>query len=300
MKNKLILSLAGLACGFSANTLDAAALNILYVAGSDNSGYKTFATSGQFIGSTWTFLTSGTTGNTIGGDLDRTTTLGPGATSITVKSYMESFDLVIVGLPVSSGNFIDQASGADWAGTDVPILFNAALAARSFTTSDIVANRRVGLVSGDGAISGLTFSNANETTRVSSSALSDRLFAGTSAQNNLYTNTQTDTLNAVGTIGTGEQITTVTNGTATGHGLVFWGVGSTDSYSRTLVNSRALFSLKAGGAGGLSDLNADGQIVLGNLINELTTTAVPEPSSFAAVAGVAALGWVASRRRRSV
>ncbi|MCU0792873.1 MAG: hypothetical protein MUE42_08500 [Opitutaceae bacterium] len=289
MKSKLALAAACAALAYAPG-VHAAALDILFVANTDNTAYKTFATSGAFTGSTWTHVASGTTGATVGGDLDRLAFSGG---TVSVKSYLESFDLVIVGLNVSSANFIDQASGADWAGLNVPILFNAALAARSFTTSDTVANRRVGLTSGDNTLTSFTFSTANETTRVSNSALSDRLFAGTTAPNNLYSATQTDSINATATYGTGEQIATATNGTLTAHTLLYWNAGTTDSYGRTLVADRALFSLKATG---LTDLSADGQIVLGNLMTELT--AIPEPSAFAVLAGFSVLGFSATRRRR--
>jgi hypothetical protein len=282
---KPILALAIFSTAVVSTASSAVVLDILFVAGTstgtNDAGYQTFATTGQFAGSTWTARGSGTTGNeTIGGDLDRVAVFG--GTSQSLKSYVESFDLVIVSVPVSSTNFADGANGADWASITVPILFNSALAGRA-------SGGRVGLTSGDNVVSGYAFSSSDETTKVSNSALGNAIFAGVSSTTNLYALATGDIVTTASTAGTGEVISTLTNGTTTAYSIVYWPSGSTDANGRTLADNRAVFALK----GGFSDLTADGGIVLGNVINQL---AIPEPSA-------ALLGGIGSflllRRRRA-
>jgi hypothetical protein len=295
MKNKLTLAVACAALAGMAHSAGAVSLDILFVANSNNTAFQTFATSGQFAGSTWTQIGTGLTGNVVGGDLDRTATLG--GISQTVKSYLESFDLVILSTPISSANYVDSVSGADWAAITTPILSTATFAFRS-------TGGRIGLISGVDQ-SPYTFTDPlNETTRVSSSALSDRVFAGTTSQTNLLTAgvTQGDVVFSA-TIGGGEVLATVTStlyptlapSTTVAPSIGYWSAGATTATSQTLVGSRALFALK----GGYADLNTDGQIVMSNLILEVTGSAIPEPSAFAALAGFGALGFAASRRRRA-
>jgi hypothetical protein len=289
MKSSLPLAAAIASLVFAAAPgASAAALNILFVANNNlDTAYQTFASSGQFAGSTWTHKLSGLTGNDIvGGDLDRTATFTGfnGGNPTTVKSYLESFSLVIIGLPVSSGNFVDGALGADWAGINAPILFHPMVATRAL-------GGRPGMTSGDNFIN-LTLGTEADTLRVSNSPLSDALFAGTSSQSDLYAAATVETVNGIATYGTGELIASVTSGTANHHGIIYWWTGSTNAAGHTLNGNRAFMPLN----GNISSLNADGQIVLGNVISQLT--AIPEPTTYAALLGLGALGVAAARRRR--
>lgn len=293
MKSQLTLAATCAALAFGASPAHAAALDILYIAGTtaagtNDAGYQSFATSGQFTGNTWTVKGSSLTGaDMVGGDLDRTTTFtGTNGGTMTVKAYLESFDLVIINLPLNSANFVDSALGADWAAITSPILVNAALSARS-------ASGRISLLSGDNASTSYALA-ADETVKLAATARSDAIFAGT-ASLNLYDATSTDTIGGAATIGTGEAIATVTNGTTTAHGIVYWATGTTGAGGFTLAGERAFMPLKGSFA---ADLSTDGEIVMGNLINQLTATAIPEPASVAVPVGVAALGFVATRRRR--
>jgi hypothetical protein len=273
----------------AATSADAA--SVLYVANSNNAAFQTFATSGSFVGNTWTHIASGTTGDTIGGDLDRTTTLG--GISQTVKSYLESFDLIILSTPITSGNYVDGATGADWAGIAKPILSTAAFASRA-------TGGRMGLVIGTD-LSPFTFTATAETTVVSGSAVASAIFAGTTTPTDLLSAASGQTVAAATAagilIGGGELISTYAGtavATPVGVGIAFWTSGQTDTVGRTLASNRSLFALN----GTFADLNADGQIVLGNLINQ-TIAPVPEPSTFAMLTGLVTIGLAASRRRRS-
>lgn len=276
---KTVAACAALALASASAAL--AQLNILYIANSNSDAYETFATSGQFNGSSWTHKATGTGAEQIGGDLDATRVLG--GSNQTVKTYLQSFDLVIVGVPTNSANFVDGVDGADWAGINVPILFNAAVAARA-------SGGRVGMTSSDNFVT-FTHGDPVDTSRVSNSARSDRLFASVTDATNLYSAVQSDTINGVATFGTGELISSLTNGTTNHHGIIYWTLDATNAAGHTLAADRAFLPLK----GNVNDLTADGQIVLGNVINELTT--IPEPGSAATLAALAALSLAAFRRR---
>lgn len=264
------------------------AASILYVAGADNAAYKNFATNGQFSNNTWTQKASGLTGNDlIGGDLDRTATF-TGVGTMTVKAYLESFDLVIVGLPVSSGNFVDGANGADWAQLQVPVLFNAAFAARSL-------GGRPGMFLNDGSLT-VTLAVPDDSVRESTSTLSDAIFNGVTSETDLYAALSTDTIGAAQSYGGGELISSVTDGVVSSHGVVFWDAGVLNGFGQLLLKNRAYLPLKGDVT---ADLKADGQIVLGNLINALlvpTATVLPPPGNLAAKSGIneITLTWAAA------
>jgi hypothetical protein len=263
------------------------AKNILYVANSNSPTYQTFATTGQFANHTWTHKPTGLTGNdTIGGDLDRvadfTGTINAAAGG-TVRAYLESFDLVIVSVPTTSGNFIDGVLGADWASLNVPVIVHTVTVARS-------TGGRVGLFSGDNFIE-VTF-GATDTTRVSNSALADTLLAGVADVTNLYAATVIDSVNTLATYGRGELITRVNTATASHHGVTFWATGAKTANGFTLAANRAFIPVRAG----IDDLNADGRRVLANTFNAMDGTyaipALPAPTNLVATSGQGAIDLV--------
>ena len=256
-------------------------IDILYVASGNNVVYENLATNGQFASNTWTQKNGGTTGNdVVGGDLTRAaeftgvngTTVGA---PITVTDYLNSFDLVIIGTPTTSSNYIDTAEGAHWAGLTVPILVHSPFAARALAG-------RMGLFSGDNTVHPFTFVNANESLRVSTSALSDAILAGVVDVTNLYVATQSDTINglvrAPNAFGNGEEITRLSNGTVESRGIVFWAAGATlpiiPPAGLPISSNRAFLPF----SGGPADLNADGQKVLANLIKQLRVTQTVPPA----------------------
>jgi hypothetical protein len=270
------------------------ATNILYLANATNAAYQNFATNGQFADNTWTVKGLGTGTDQVGGDLDRVTDFtGPnGGTGITVKQYLESFDFIIAGLPTNSTAFVDGVNGADWAQIAKPILFNSSFAARSL-------NGRTAMffsaANGDGALT-FTFTEPNESVRVSATALGDAIFDGVTDDTNLYTAGSTDTLLGTDAIGGGEIISNVTDGTDTHYGVVFWNAGTTTGGGQLLFKNRAFLPLKSDGT---NDLSTDGKIVMGNLINQLlvpTATIFPPPSNIVAKSGIEEidLSWTAA------
>lgn len=280
--------LAATALAFTATS--AQALSVLFIAGSNDTGFSTYVGS-QFADVTWTHAAAGTGANQIGGDLDATRSFG--GTDMTVRSYINGFDLVIIGQPNNSAQF---QWGSDWADISSPILVANALVARSL-------NSRLGLFTGDNVQNPLVFDSANETIRISNTPLSDRIFARTGSQTNLYLNTQTDTINGVATVGGGEIIARFGDGTVgvnsvtNSHAISYWAAGSTGGGGFTFAADRAFIAMKAGFN---SDFTDDGQIVVANLISELTgASIIPEPASFAALAGLGMLGFAATRRRRA-
>jgi len=242
-------------------------IKILSVANSDSAAYQNFATNGQFANNTWVQKPTGTgvdingnpVDNQIGGDLERITnfTGTNGGTGITVRSYLESFDLIIVGIPTTSGNFVDFQNGAVWASITKPIIFNSYVSSRSI-------GGRPGMFSGDNAVT-VTFDTLAETVRVSSSPVGNALLAGVSSETDLYGFTTADTINGLATHGTGEIITRLSAAGAVHYGVVFWAAGDLTAAGGALAANRAFLPLK----GSVDDLNADGKIVLGNLINQI-------------------------------
>lgn len=277
--------------------LQAAVTRVLYVGNVGtvatptlNTEYETFITT-QYPGAVWVQKPTGLTGDdAIGGDLDRTAVFD--TVSQTLKSYLQSFDLIIIGVPTSSGNFVDGALGADWAALTKPVLF------QSFVTARALGGRPglFGPANSDLTVAAFAYTAGAESVRVSTSALSDRLLAGTTNPASLYAAVSMDTLNNIATSGTGERIVNFTNGTLTHHGIVYWAAGSTTGTGLTVAANRAFMPIKTTS---LADLNADGKIVLKNLIDELTTpTAVIflPPSGLAATGGIGqvSLSWSAS------
>jgi hypothetical protein len=262
-------------------------IDILYVANSNSVTYEGFATNGQFANNTWTQKPTGTgtADNQIGGDLDRTTnfTGTNGGTDITVRDYMEQFDLIIIGVPTTSGNFVDGADGANWAAITKPILFHAAVVARSL-------DGRPGLFSGDNFIT-FTHGDPADTVRESTSALSDAILNGVSDVTNLYTLSQSDTISGLlpfpNAFGNGEQITSLTDGTLSHRGIVFWPAGATlatQPDGLVLAANRAYLPLK----GTIGDLTPDGLVIVANLINQLQVAQTVPPALLTIPTGLTA------------
>lgn len=270
------------------------AMSVLYVANGNNAAYQNFMTNGQFVANTWTVKGLGTGTDQIGGDLDRVTDFTGlnGGTGITVKQYLESFDLIIAGLPTTSSAFVDGVNGADWAQIAKPILFNSSFAARSLggrTAMFFTA------ANGDGSVT-FTFTNPNESVRVSATTLGDAIFAGVVDNTDLYSAASTDTLLGTDAIGGGELISSVTDGIATHYGVVFWNAGTVNGGGQLLFKNRAFMPFKADGP---NDLTADGRLVMGNLVNQLmvpTATVFPAPTNLVAKSGVSEidLTWTGS------
>jgi hypothetical protein len=256
-------------------------IDILYLSTANNTVYENLATNGQFANNTWTQKSLGTTGNNlIGGDLARLaeftgvngTTVG---SPVALSDYLNSFDLVIIGTPTASANFVDAAEGAQWAALTVPVLVHSPFAARAF-------GGRMGLFSGDNTLNPFPFVNPAESLRVSVSPLSDAILAGVTDVTNLYSATQSDTINGTvrspNAFGNGEEITRITDGTVEHRGVVFWAAGATlpvvPPDGLQLASNRAYLPY----SGGPADLNADGQKVLINLIKQLQVAQTAPPA----------------------
>jgi hypothetical protein len=285
--------LSAAACAALALSLTTAqAFDVLHVGNADSADYSAF-----IIGKsgTWTHVASGlTTAGTVGGDLDRVTDFPVngthGGTGITVRSYLESFDLIIIGNGVTSTNFVDGAGGADWAAIAKPILFHPSLVARAL-------GGRPGMFSGDNNIT-FTYGNPDDTARVSTSELGDAIFKDVTSETDLYNGISTETVNAIATFGGGELISSLTDGATNHHGIVFWNAGSTNAVGLTMAAKRAFLPIR-NAANSSTTLTADGKKVLGNLIDQLLVPTAPvflPPSGVTAKSGVASINltWTAS------
>ena len=248
----------------------ARAIEVLHIGNADSTDYSSFINT-KYPGSTWVHKPSALTGNdTIGGDLDRVAdfvVVGThGGTAITVRSYLQSFDLIIIGNGITSGNFVDSANGADWAGLTKPVLVHASLAARAL-------GGRIGLFSGDNNITTI-FGGASDTVKVSTTTLGNAIFAGVTTATDLYSGSQTETINTTATLGGGEIISNVTTGTTASRGITFWNAGTTNGFGLAQAAKRAFMPLR-NQTDSSSQLTVDGKIVLGNLIGQLLLTAPP-------------------------
>jgi|GEM_PF-4086218 PEP-CTERM putative exosortase interaction domain len=273
----------------AASVPSAHALNILFVASSDDAGFQSYLGE-KFADVSWTHMTAGTGDNQIGGTLDATRSFG--GDTMTVRSYLESFDLVIIGSPNASAQF---QFGSEWATITSPVLVANALVARALSG-------RLGLFSGDNVQNPLTFGSENETVRTSNTPLSDRIFAGVIDPTNLYLKADTDAISSIATSGAGDILARFGPGTANGnsvtnsYAVAYWTAGQTTGGGFTSAADRAYIAMK----GGFNvDFTDDGKLVVANLVSELTgVSQIPEPASFAALAGLGALGLAATRRRR--
>ncbi|NQX01823.1 hypothetical protein HQ447_14300, partial [bacterium] len=294
---KTHLKLAALCAAFALGATAVQAFDVLHVANADSADYSAFiaAKSG-----TWTHVASGlTAAGTVGGDLDRLTNFPVngthGGTGISVRSYLESFDLVILGNNVSSGNFVDGVNGADWAALTKPVLFHSSLVARS-------TGGRPGMFTSNADVT-FVYGNPADSVVVSSSALGTAIFNGVTTPTDLYNNVaaaSTETITSVGTFGGGELISSLTDGvTATPpRGIVYWNAGVTNGFGLTLAAKRAFMPLKNIGNSS-NTLTADGKIVLGNLIDQLLISSAPvflPPTGLIAKSGIESinLSWTAT------
>ncbi len=303
---KKIPQTLGAICAAYALSMSAAlALEVLYVGNVDSTQYAEFIEA-KFPGSTWVHKPSGLIGaDTIGGDLDRVTDFAVvgshGGTGITVKAYMESFDLVIVGSSgVTSGNFVHATSAADWAALTKPVLFHHSLIARAL-------GNRPGMFgppgTGDNNVT-LTYADPDDTVRISATPLSDAIFEGVTTPTDLYDSTIstfTETISSAGTLGGGELITSLTDGVTVTppRGVVFWDAGVTNGSLLTLAAKRAFFPMRNNISISFTPLTADGQLVLGNLIDELLVSSAPvflPPAGLTATSGIGSINltWTGS------
>lgn len=267
-------------------------IDILFVANGNNPYYENLATNGEFANNTWTQMATGTAGNNlVGGDLSREAEFtGINGTEvgvpIPVSEYLNRFDIVIIGTPTTSGNFIDGSNGEQWANLTVPVLVHSPFAAREL-------GGRLGLFTGDNTVNPFPFVNANETVRVSTSALSDAILAGVTDVTDLYVATQSDTINTAvvspNAFGNGEEITRLTDGNIQCRGVVFWAAGASLAVSPPtglpLASNRAFMPF----SGGPVDLNADGQRVVANLIKQLQVSQTTPPALLTFPTGLAAV-----------
>lgn len=235
------------------------AKNILYVANADSATYQNFAANGEFANNTWTQKATGIGNDQVGGDLDRFANYTGlfGGTGISQRDYLQSFDLIIIGIPTTSGNLADLLNGASWASITKPILINSYVAARSI-------GGRMGMFSGDNAVT-VTLNTPADTVRISSSALSNAIFNGVTTPTDLYSFLTGDLINGIALQGTGEIISRMAVGTDNHFGIVFWAANDLTAAGSVTANNRAFLPLK----GSVDDLNADGKIVLSNLIKQL-------------------------------
>lgn len=103
-----------------------------------------------------------------------------------------------------------------------------------------------------------------------------------------------------GTIGTGDILATIGGSVLVAH----WNAGEQSGMGATFGGDRLLFNLPDNNAAGQAELpnTPAGQAALIAALDAftpLTANAIPEPSSFAALAGLVGLGFSACRRRRS-
>ncbi|MCU0792874.1 MAG: hypothetical protein MUE42_08505, partial [Opitutaceae bacterium] len=120
-----IRSMLGAWCASLALTVSGlfAAPNILYISSANDANYQSFVQT-RFPEAVWVQKAPGTGADQIGGDLDVTAdfTGVNGGTGLTRRAYIESFDLVIIGVPNTSTQY---QVGADWAAISKPILVHS-------------------------------------------------------------------------------------------------------------------------------------------------------------------------------
>lgn len=260
--------LGALCAAFALSSTAAQALNVLHIASADSADYSAFITG---RGDTWTHKLGGTTGNdTVGGDLDRTATFTGTITSgtMTVRAYLQSFDLIIVGNGNNSANFNDLNAGLDWAAISKPILVHAGLVARTSSTAGTVVDRFGLFSAGSGTY---TYGNPTDTALTNpTSTLSTAIFEGVADPTNLYADVaaaSTESVPFTNTFGSGQSISSLVS-TPSGHGIAFWQVGATGGGNLQFQGKRAFMALK-NAPNSSSALTVDGKIVLGNIIDEL-------------------------------
>lgn len=279
MKLPKLIVLSSSLLSLIAAPLSFSAIDVLFIANNNSSAYETFVTN-NFPGSSWTFAANGTGDNQVGGDLNAVRNFGTESQSS--LSFMQNFDLVILGVQSNSGQFQDGQNGAVWASLNVPVLVHAAFIARN-------SDGRLGLFNGDGQQPAFLDTNV-DSIRQSTSARADALFAGVGNESNLYNRDNIDAvLSSIG-VGDGEIILSLN--TADGHhGLVYWESGDVIGAGHTISADRAFFAQRFNH---VDDFNADGKLVLANTIAYMT---IPEPSTYAALFGFLGLGLVIIRRR---
>lgn len=271
---------------FTTSVLCASAQSVLFV--NDNSANSSdfIAWATQSYGSGGLGFTSasyanqGTSTTTIGGDLD-----GAWDGGGTKKDYLNSFDLVVIQRTTSSGNFTHTA---DWISITSKILVLNPFVARESQlgmSNDVAGEFDVSTTGNETTVSntshflfdGVTFSGS--TANLLNDGNTGQVLGGTTT-----------------TFGGGLNLATILQGDpATAKAsLVYFAAGAVvgsdvGGIAGTTFGGDRLFF----GANNYSGISSDGLQVIRNF------AAVPEPSSFAALAGLAVVGFAATRRRRA-
>lgn len=246
------------------------AQSVLAIGNGNDAAYESFVTG--TLGGSWTFVVNGTGSGQLGGDLDSSFNGG----SQTRRDYINAFDRVVILRGSNSGSY----TNTDWAGITVPILVHNVFVARQ---------SRLGLYNNDGGV----FDQATVAPDSVVLAPSSPLLAGvavTLGQADLFTSVNTGGFDTTYDVGGGTRITTIAGSSPTLVNLAVWPAGATTFNGSQVLAAERVF---LGISGTFGDLSADGRQVVRNFL-------IPEPSTYAALAGALALAaTVLLRRRRS-
>jgi hypothetical protein len=277
MNNRLKLKFGAACTAFAFSSSAAMAIDVLHIANADSLDYRAFIegrpeNSDENLENdfTFTYVGNGTGAGVVGGLLSRTTTFaGLNGGEKTVKQYLESFDLVIIGNGINSGNFTDTSG---WSALAKPLLVHSALVARA--SSNGITTDRVGLFTG--GQTSFTYGNPADTLPTSpSSTLRTAVFEGVTSPSDLYSSdffASAEANLSATMFGGGELIsslvTTAAPATPGAHGVVFWEAGSNNGAGLIQAAKRGYMVLRNGNDSSTT-LTTDGKLVLGNLIDEL-------------------------------
>lgn len=258
------------------------AVSILAIGSGNDANYQNFATT---LGHTWTFKGNGSGSEQIGGDLDVARILG--GISQTQKTYLQSFDKIIILRNSSSGEFTQPN---DWATIAKPILVHNTFVARG---------SRFGMWSSDAGIFDLGFATVGNETQVldSGSSYLWNSVATTGNVANLYVDTQLNGDGVVNTttFGAATLLGQFASGANNYVNLLRWEAGQTgfnggSAATTAFAAERVFFSYRETG-GLFSNLSADGQDVIKNFL-------VPEPAA-ALLLGLGSLIFITRRQRKA-
>jgi len=232
------------------------------------------------------------------GSYTGTTTINSGG-SLQLGTGGTTGSLLTTGTIVNNGNLTINRSNGVVQGTDFSA--SAISGTGSFTqtgagtTTLNVANTYSGLTTVNAGTLNLGIANA-----VKNSATNAIVLGGGTLQSDFSQNLNLATLSL--TAGTASTLDLSTGGTfvfADSHSAT-WGSGSTLSIVGTFTSTSVRFGTSGGGltSGQLADITINGSAATIDSSGFLAT-AVPEPSTFAILLGVAVLGLGAHRRRRA-